>query len=411
MRRLLTNILFLPLMILSVSCAEGDPVTAPSATLSPSAAPGPAGSMPLLPAGSHLGLVVSFEPVPRSIRGKVNQELDTAYSKGMKITRVMADWADLEPSPGTYDLDDLREALEENSGKGLYTFVTISVLDSEGMVAPEFLMDDDDSGRLRDGMRFNDKEVVKQFSALLDHIVPLMLSNRVFAVALSNEPQAYLESHPGELADFVAFIRAGRDKVHALEPRLAVTVVNVGRITNTPLAENPLVADLIAVSDVATFNYGPFTSNPEEIAIDKPQRIPRDIRELAAAAGGRQIIIHELHCPSGYRSGKSPMNTSQAKQSECLRTSLDSMLEMPQFRAVYFASMLDWSPRLVGMFTDPLRDESSIPRLYVDQFAEWYATMGLVWYADGTPKPAWNIFLEGLDKRYRQAAVQNDSPS
>ncbi|HEB86780.1 MAG TPA: hypothetical protein ENI68_07180 [Gammaproteobacteria bacterium] len=401
MRRLLPNILLLSLMILC-ACVEADPVTAPSAAPPPaSAAPGPVGNMPLLPAGSHLGMVVSFEPVPRSIRGKVNQELSTAYSKGMKITRVMADWADLEPRPGKYDLGDLREALEENSGKGLYTFVTISVLDSEGMVAPEFLMDEDDPGHLKDGKRFNDKEIVEQFSAMLEHIVPLMVSNRVFAVALSNEPQAYLESHPGNLADFVDFIRAGRDRIHAIEPRLAVTVVNVGRIMNTPLGDDPMVADLVAVSDVVTFNYGPFTNNPEEIAIDNPQRIPQDFRELAAAADGRQIILHELHCPSGYRSGKSPMNTSLTRQSECLRTSLDSMMQMPQFRAMYFASMLDWSPNLVSMFTDPLRAETSVPRLYVDQFAEWYATMGLVWYSDGTPKPAWNAFLEGLDKLYK----------
>ncbi|HHH42917.1 MAG TPA: hypothetical protein ENK49_02165 [Gammaproteobacteria bacterium] len=344
---------------------------------------------------------MSFEPVPRPIRDRIDQELDTAYRKGMKIARVMVDWADLEPRPGKYDLDDLREALEENYEKGLYTLVTISVLDSEGMVAPGFLMDGEDSGRLRDGKRFNDKEIVQRFSALLERMVPLMVSRRVFAVALSNEPQVYLESHPAELADFVAFVRAGRDTVHAIDPRLAVTVVNVGRITDTPLKDNPMIADLVAVSDVAAFNYAPFTNRLEELAIDDPKRIPQDFRSLAAAADGRRILIQEMHCPSGHRSGKSAMHTSVTIQTECLRTSLDAMMQMPQFRVMYFASMLDWSPALVSMFADPLRAESEVPRLYVDQFSEWYETMGLVWYPDGTPKPAWNTFLEGLDKLYR----------
>jgi len=389
MRRLLSKLVLLSLVVSFASFAESDSVTTPSV---------PVGNMPLLPAGSHLGLVVSYEPLPRSIRGKVEDELDEAYSKGMKIARIMTDWADLEPDPGDYELDDFREALEENSGKGLYTFVTIAVLDSEGMVAPEFLMDD---GRLRDGKRFNDEEIVQRFTAMLERIVPLMVSNRVFAVALSNEPQAYLESHPGELADFVAFVRAGRDRIHAIDPRLAVTVVNVGRVTNTPLGDNPMIADLVAVSDVVTFNYGPFTNNPGEIAMDNPARIPGDFRELAAAADGRQVIIHELHCPSGYRSGDSPMNASVAKQRECIDASLKSMIQMPQFRAMYAASMVDWSPTLTGMFVDPLSDEPEVPRLFVNQFREWYETMGLVWYSDGTPKPAWNTFKEGLDQLYQ----------
>jgi hypothetical protein len=363
-----------------------------------------AASMPLLPNGTHLGFMVAYEALPDELAQRVDEHVEKAVERGMKVGRVMVDWADLEPEKGEYELDELRDALNHNAELGLKSFVTIGMLDSEGLVIPSYLLDPDDEARLKNGMDFDSPVFVRRFKKLLKRIVPIVVKNGGFALAVSNEPQFYLMDHGMDASALAKFVSEARKTVHGIAPNLAVTVSNYVLIGPRPIKEDPLVMPLVEVSDVAAFNYVPFETGDEnvieELRVGSVNRVVNDLLQISNASGGRQIIIQEFHAPSGYQGRSTSINMNPAKQKRLFKLALRSFKNLRKFRVVFLGSLVDWSPQLTQIFSDELEREG-LSDSYVEQFTEWYETMGFVWYPSGDTKPAWTLFLQGLETLQR----------
>jgi hypothetical protein len=69
-------------------------------------------------------------------------------------------------------------------------------------------------------------------------------------------------------------------------------------------------------------------------------------------------------------------------------------------RAATAFQLFDWSPELAAMFAQPLR-AAGLPA-FADRFEEWLATVGLRRWSDGSARPAWNAWLDQLE-RVREA--------
>ena len=182
--------------------------------------PGPAGSgtnavnthaetLPLLPAGSHISIIKGFN-ISHPPRTKRNMDVrwNEALSKGMKVTNIQLDWAELEPKPYQYNKQFLEEMLLSKEADGLKTYVLLSTIDSEGFTLPSDLMDDDSITGLTDGMQFDNPLVLARFKRLLDWVVPMIVSHGGWALSVGNEPSGYLTDRPWAEQNIVNFLTA-----------------------------------------------------------------------------------------------------------------------------------------------------------------------------------------------------------
>lgn len=361
--------------------------------------PGPtAADLPLLPDGNHLGMTVAYEPLPAGTEAAVNARRQDALAAGMRVGRVHVSWAELEPQPQQYDLAELRERLDLLQRDGLAAFVLVETIDSEGYSLPADLMDPDDGSKLADGRAFADPLILARLHKLLDRIVPEMVSRKAWLLSVGNEPDNMLDDlgddSPAGIAywnNVVGFTRSARDHVRRLEPRLPVTMtltqrgLEVGRTLYGPL---------IDVVDVAAFNY--YCQDRNWIVQDASV-VRGEIAQMVGLAGGRNVVLQEVGCPSGYTDRASVVRGTAEAQQRFLVAVANELRREKRLRAAFWFTMVDWSPELTRTFVTPIRD-SGFPGLAA-KYEETLRTWGLVRYEDGAPRPAWGAFLEGLAAR------------
>ncbi len=351
--------------------------------------------LPLLPAGNHLGIFATFEKLPGRAEEIKKEEWNKALSQGMSVGRVHLDWAELEPKPGKYDRDALKGALELCNSDGLHSFVGIFTIDSEGLTLPSHLLDPHSKTGLVNDANFDDPEIVGKFNKLLDWAVPMIVSYNGCVISLMNEPQAYFNEYPRARKRAVSFFEAVRNHIHSINSNLAVTVTLTQEAIGVSYGDN-----LIAASDVVTFNYYPL--NKKLILMDDISlpAIRKNIRKMLKAANGKQLIIQELGIPSGYEKEKSGVNGTTMKQRQFLQNSYAIMEEEPRLRIIFVFLMFDWSRKTIDLFTDALDQDvesGEISKDFVENYREWMGTCGLIRF-DGLIKPAWNDFLRALEK-------------
>ncbi|MHC4479708.1 MAG: hypothetical protein ACYS1C_01865 [Planctomycetota bacterium] len=363
--------------------------------------------LPLLEPGSHLGVIVSFEPLPADVQAAVEAKWREAVSRGMSIGRVHTDWAVLEPRPGEYDKDALEQPLKALQADGLQPMLTLCTLDSEGYVLPPDLMAADDDGRLAHGIAFDDPVVLKRFATLLEWVVPMLVQYDGWVISVGNEPDNQFGDDP-ELPQRVArFVEAARNQVRSLSPDLAVTITLSGF---APYFDPPWLASVVSECDVACFNWGCVDENWD---VKDPGAVPDDVADMLAAAGGRQLIIQELTCPAGYEDRRSVMGGTAEKQRRFFEKAIAEIEAQPRFRAAVVFQMVDWSPELTEAYGDIFR-QAGLPDGWIGRLEELLRTVGLCRYEDGSARPAWFAFLEGLERlaraRGQQAAAATSAP-
>src|SRR5687768_4997446 len=111
----------------AAACGTSDPATVPDANVvdTPSAELYP---LPGLLAGGHLGMWTTYESVPVGLAATLEARLAEARTKGMTIGRVHVSWAELEPTPGQFDLHLLQNALDALTRDGLAAHVLIETV-------------------------------------------------------------------------------------------------------------------------------------------------------------------------------------------------------------------------------------------------------------------------------------------
>ena len=342
-------------------------------------------SIPLLGPGQYLGFIQGFEPIPTENQATADGLWLEATTAGMKVGRVQLDWAELEPSPGQYDDDRLEEVLSEVTDRGVAPMLTLSTLDSESYTLPADLQSADGQS-LANGMAFDDPIILTRFEGLLDWLTPHFLAHEGWAISIGNEVDLRLEAHPEDEASIVGFVSAGVTYLNTIEPELGGTVT----LSNGALRDQPtLVSSLMGVVDVACFNYYGNLNAPDFSYVAK------DLDERLAVAGDLEVILQEVGYPAGYEDQPSNIGSTPADQQAFFEAVIGKMAQEKRLRVTIVFQLLDWSPWLTNLFMQ-YYVEAGMPQWWIDRIAEQLRTMGLCRWEDGSPRPAWDTFLNGV---------------
>lgn len=351
--------------------------------------------MPLLgDSRLHLYTQRAYEDFGDTVNEAVTLRYAELVDAGMDTARHLFDWRDLEPSQGTYDLQLVIEDMERAAAAGIrHQFANLVTIDSAGPVVPDFIQD-----LLDAGAPWDDPRIIGPFNELLDAVVPVMLERDLFMLGLANEPGGYYEDEPAGADSFRDFVASAIERVHLIEPDLAVTVVFAG-------TEGPALPELLPLVDTATFNtyfYRP-EDDPNCQLDGEPLPLWRSVTadragevldELIDAAQGKLINIQEIgQASAGASLGPDTSEDNQAAVYAALITALEG-------RRSKFRTVCNWTLNDHDMAWQPLREglvEDGLPNCYADNVAEIFTLTGLVRSDDqATRKPAFDIFREGI---------------
>ena len=369
----LLAVLFLTVGV-ACSVTESEPPPDPPST--------EAAALPLLAPGVTLGTTLyggADLPAPGTPERAV---LDTGIDRGLNGFTYYVDWVDLEPEPDRYTLEGFTARLDDLRRLGVRPFVNITVGDIEDYNLPDELSDG--QGGLADGVALDDPAVIARFGRLLDRVVPVLLAHGGFFLGVGNEVDARFDGpHPGERAAYVRFVDAARERVHAIEPRLAV---GVALTTDAVRTRSSTFRALRGVTDVLPFNYAPI--QPDFFVRDEAA-IRSDFQEVVAAYGEGPILIQESACPSA-----ASMGASEAWQQTCFERLFEEIDSTPQVRFASVFTFQDFDEATCSMVRDALFGDEldDLPAEVAERLADYLCHLGVV-APDGTPKPAWSVVL------------------
>ncbi len=346
----------------------------------------PSSSIAPLATDLHLGYG-TFAPIPAKMLPMLDERIAEATSAGLDVARIMVDWAEIETIPGQYDLSVINEQLERVPD-GVRLFVTLSVTDVERYSVPSDLM----ISETELNIPLDEPGIIARYQELLDSVLPNLVDNYgAFALSVANEPNVLLGERPAAEATALANFTEAISN-YALEwfPGLFITMTISGGGITYPAEFLP---DLIAVTDIAAFNWG--CIDLATFMVTEPATISGDIALLLAAADGREIIIQELSCPSGYAEGASFIGRSPQQQADWLEAFFAAIRAVPQFRAAFVFDLIDWPGDMASTYVDFLRAEGLND--IADRYGELLSTWGLLTFDDLSPKPSWDIFLDAVE--------------
>ncbi len=345
----------------------------------------------LLPPGFHPGGIFGFSPLVNENRDAARQNYQALLEAGVRVGRAQLSWRDLEPTPGTFDEEPLNEALEGLLEDGLFVALTVETIDSSSYEIPEDLV----AGELElaDGRAFDDALILGRFEALLQWLVPRLAATRspnsgVFALIVGNEPDNTIEDFPQMAPHVAAFTAHARQTVHRLDSELSVSMT----VTSGALVPDSPLQPTVAASDFLSINY---YCQRLDNTVRSPEDIEADLARMAELADGREILVQELGCSSGYPGGDGTLTGSDEIQRQFLENVLTRMRRQPSvFRAAFWFTLMDFSPEVARSQARPLCDEGLFELCGL--LEEVNATYGLWRWSDGSPRPAFHALLSDL---------------
>lgn len=342
----------------------------------------------LLDPGPHLGMIVGFEAPAPGTEAQVDANWNDAIASGMDVGRIQIDWADLEPTPGTYALGDLVAQLETMQADGLQIMVTLSTIDSLEYTLPEDLEDPAVELGLAGGMAFDDPVITDRFAALLDVVVPLVVDHGGFLVTVGNEPDNHFEARPELAAEIAGFTAAARDHAATLAPELAVSMTLTYASVDTYEVSQAILDEV----SVATFNL---YCQGEDGNVQEPEAVATRVGAMLEVVGDKPIVIQELGCPAGWEDTPTTIDGTLEKQAGFFEAFAAQMEAEPRLRAAFVFQMLDWSPSLTDLFAQELA-ALGFEQPVIDLFTESLGTAGLCRWEDATCRPAWDSVLDAI---------------
>lgn len=362
-------------------------------TVDASSPPKP-GDLPLLPAGEHAGMIVgfnAFHPVTTAIQ--IDARWQEAVDKGMKIGRIQVDWGEIEATAGQLDMSGIVEPLEVLAADGLLPYVSIGTY--EALTETDTFVPADLQSRLLTGeIGWDHPDVIARFHSFLDKIVPEVEKHKGWVISLGNEAGNQLDDMSDSerarvTGELVTFWSSARDHIHSLSPQMAVSVTVREQGYETELA-------FIELSDVATFNF--YCSR---FALDlkiqsDPEKIRGYIDQMLTLANGKPLVLQELGCHGGFEDKPTVTAATLDLQKHFFDVVFAELKARPLFRAAVVFQLVDWDPDLYDDFYGTLLRDEGIPESFIEQFGESLTTVGLLRFADGSARPAWNSFIEAL---------------
>ena len=306
-------------------------------------------------------------PIPReSDVWSVNDYVDAlnmVKSINAPVQVSVNGWGDLEPETNKYAIDQHLGGLAYGHGLGLQPYFGISVINTTRRDMPADLI----------SLRWNDPALLGRFEKLLDATREKIPEN-LSVLIIGNEVDVYLEQHPDEIDDYLAFYAKASAAARQRYPqaRIGVTVTYEGLIKGRA----DIISPMISISDAAFFTFYPlFDMKAQPVA-----SVPSHLDRLQQAAQGKDIYLQEVGYPSSSLSG-----SSEAQQAEFFATAIPAINARPQIKLASIFLLHDLSPKLCQGLTAyyGFGDAGHFANLLSD----FLCSLG-VRRLDGTPKPA-----------------------
>lgn len=345
----------------------------------PLAAQGGADGLPLLPPGTHAGIVYA-DPQPDAAN-PLDDVFGQTIAAGVDLYQLSLYWSQLEPTPGGVDTALLDQFLAVLDSVDLIPYLVIPTIDTVRLALPPDLVDPADPALLAGGMHFDDPALLARWGAVLDAVVPRLAQHGGFFLSVGNEVDPWLAAHPDEVRPFLAFLAFSRERVQSMAPQMGVgATVTYGGLA----AGESLVTDVLAGSDAAVFTYYPLNA---DFTVRDPASAGADVARMVGAADGLPVLLQEAGYPSGYRP-EAANGSSDELQRQFIAALFEAVSAQPQVRMVSIFQLADWPGAACDYFLNYYGTDT--PR-----FREYLCSLGL-YTADGEAKPAFQAFVEGL---------------
>ena len=93
----------------------------------------------------------------------------------MRVSRVHVSWKELKPTPKSFDLACLVEALDTVPSSDAILLL-IETVDSDDFSLPSDLIVPGKPYAVSQGRRFDDPTIIQRFATLLDQVTPLLVT-------------------------------------------------------------------------------------------------------------------------------------------------------------------------------------------------------------------------------------------
>jgi len=353
-------------------------------------------SIPRLAAGPHLGYIVGFDALDSDKSVLAESLLAQATAAGQDFTRVQFDWQDLEPQPGVYDIAFLMDVLDYASARQQTVFMTLTTLDTGSLTIPADLMSNDALTPAA-GLEMDGPEIRARLHEFLDWLVPELAKYDVWGISIANESSSNFSNIDQDAA--TNFLIDGIEYVRSLNPELAVTVTFVGEFFEPDVER--FANELMPHLDFAMFNT--YCIDGRTLLVSTPSDWINVVDEQISIAAGKEIVYQELGCPAGFADlGQAlfptPVIGATAQlQDEYFLFMIDQILSRNELRGAFVFQLFDWSPELAQLFSDGLLDPGDPTTIVTaERLIEWLMTVGMCRWSDGTCRPAWDTYLNGV---------------
>ena len=287
-----------------------------------------------------------------------------AHGAGVNANNFTEKWSVLEPASGI-QIDSYIDGLNGYADYFADTLMLgIQVINTTAKETPADLLD----------VPFDDPQMLRRFEALFDAILA-RLDHDVRYLSIGNEVDVYLANHQ-EWAAYTAFYDGAVAYVHQVAPsiQVGVTVTYKGLLDHTNE-----VMRLNQNSDVLIVTYYPLG---DAFTADNPDAPLTDFPKMVELADGLPVVLQEVGYPSADL-----LNSSEAEQAQFIHSVFAAW--QAEGDAIPFLDFF----MLTDMSDDFCSELEAYYGLSHPNFHAYLCTLGLR-AADGTPKLAWDAFVE-----------------
>ncbi len=308
--------------------------------------------------------ILSISASPAQSAPNFNAALNLVRSAGVRGQYIDLSWKQLEPSPGVYDFSVAGDQFNIINSVGRFQIlVGIDTLNTTIRDIPADLA----------SVPFDAPQMKTRFQNMLQAFLA-NFGSQITYMAIGNEPDVYLGSHPSEWGPYTSFYQEAAALVRRLNPSIKVGVTT----TFDGATTQPQVATLNATSDVFMMNYYPL--RPDFTPRD-PSEIAADFTKFIAASQGKPIVLQEVGFPTAASLG-----SSEALQAQFVTNVFSAWAQAgARIPFLNFFLLHDVPPAVCA-------EVARIFGLGNPNFAAFFCSLGLR-NSDGTPKQAWQAFV------------------
>lgn len=315
--------------------------------------------------------VLSISAMPRTTPPTTAQDYADAAalarSAGAKGGMLTTTWSALEPTIGVRRYEQFKKDLSAHIAEDDAVCIGLQVINTTTREMPADLKDLD----------WTNLKLRARFRSVIDSLVPV-LDSRVKYLSIGNEVDVYLNSHPEEWNPYLEFYAEMVRYVHSIVPWVKVGVT--GTFDGVSKKVSGPMSSLNYYSDVWIFTYYPLNADFTPRA---PEGVFADVQRMTALAGSKPVVIQE----AGYPASDS-LGSTEGEQATFVRNLFSAWYA--QRARIPFLNYF-----LLHDFPADLCD--SLAGYYGlagnRNFREYLCSLGLR-KADGTPRAAWEVFVE-----------------